>query len=72
MAHFIGEEIMTQRTEELKNEMEEDKRASFKILDKLEQRISTLEKVIGNLQLRWGDVVLYIDKKEEQSWVKKK
>jgi hypothetical protein len=58
---------MTQRTEELKNEMEEDKRASFKILDKLEQRISTLEKVIGKLQLRLGDVVLYIDKKEEQS-----
>ena len=57
---------MTQRTEELKNEMEEDKRASFKILDKLEQRISTLEKVIGKLQLRLGDVVLYIDKKEEQ------
>jgi hypothetical protein len=66
LAHFIGEEIMTQRTEELKNEMEEDKRASFKILDKLEQRISTLEKVIGKLQLRLGDVVLYIDKKEEQ------
>ena len=57
---------MTQRTEELKNEMEEDKRASFKIMDKLEQRISTLEKVIGKLQLRLGDVVLYIDKKEEQ------
>ena len=36
---------MTQRTEELKNEMEEDKRASFKIMDKLEQRLSTLEKV---------------------------
>jgi hypothetical protein len=45
LAQFIGEEIMTQRTEELKNEMEEDKRASFKIMDKLEQRISTLEKV---------------------------
>ena len=39
---------MTQRTEELKNEMEEDKRASFKILDKLEQRISKLEKVYGS------------------------
>ena len=39
----------------------------FKIVDKLEQRISTLEKVIGKLQLRLGDVVLYIDKKEEQS-----
>ena len=38
----------------------------FKIVDKLEQRISTLEKVIGKLQLRLGDVVLYIDKKAEQ------
>ena len=38
----------------------------FKVVDKLEQRISTLEKVIGKLQLRLGDVVLYIDKKEEQ------
>jgi len=35
------------------------------IVDKLEQRISTLEKVIGKLQLRLGDVVLYIDKKGE-------
>jgi len=39
----------------------------IKVVDKLEQRISTLEKVIGKLQLRLGDVVLYIDKKEEQS-----
>ena len=39
----------------------------FKIVDKLEQRISTLEKVIGKLQLRLGDVVLYIDKKEENN-----
>ena len=39
----------------------------FKVVDKLEQRIATLEKVIGKLQLRLGDVVLYIDKKEEQS-----
>ena len=38
----------------------------FKIVDKLEQRIATLEKVIGKLQLKLGDVVLYIDKKEEQ------
>ena len=38
-----------------------------KVVDKLEQRIATLEKVIGKLQLRLGDVVLYIDKKEEQS-----
>ena len=41
--------------------------AIYKILDKLEQRISTLEKVIGKLQLRLGDVVLYIDKKEENN-----
>ena len=39
----------------------------YKIVDKLEQRISTLEKVIGKLQLRLGDVVLYIDKKAEQN-----
>ena len=38
-----------------------------KVVDQLEQRIATLEKVIGKLQLRLGDVVLYIDKKEEQS-----
>ena len=39
----------------------------FKVVDKLEQRIATLEKVIGKLQLRLGDVVLYIDKKEEHN-----
>ena len=39
----------------------------FNIVDKLEQRISTLEKVIGKLQLRLGDVVLYIDRKEENN-----
>ena len=39
----------------------------YKVLDKLEQRISTLEKVIGKLQLKVGDVVLYIDKKAEQN-----
>ena len=38
----------------------------IKVVDKLEQRISTLEKVIGKLQLKVGDVVLYIDKKAEQ------
>ena len=38
----------------------------YKTVNKLEQRISTLEKVIGKLQLRLGDVVLYIDKKGEQ------
>ena len=39
----------------------------YSIVDKLEKRIFLLEKVIGKLQLRLGDVVLYIDKKEEQS-----
>tara|TARA_R100001143_G_scaffold16074_1_gene18356 strand:+ start:28 stop:225 length:198 start_codon:yes stop_codon:yes gene_type:complete len=39
----------------------------YKIVDKLEQRISTLERVIGKVQLRLGDVVLYIDKKAEQN-----
>ena len=39
----------------------------FKIVDTLEQRIATLEKVIGKLQLRLGDVVLYIDKKAENN-----
>ena len=38
----------------------------FNVVDKLEKRIFLLEKVIGKLQLRLGDVVLYIDKKEEQ------
>ena len=41
-------------------------KSTYKSLDKLEQRISTLEKVIGKLQLKVGDVVLYIDKKAEQ------
>ena len=48
-------------------EQENEKRRMNKIVDKLEQRISTLEKVIGKLQLRLGDVVLYIDKKEENN-----
>jgi tetrahydromethanopterin S-methyltransferase subunit G len=39
----------------------------YKVLNKLEQRIATLEKVIGKLQLRLGDVVLYIDKKGEEN-----
>ena len=37
---------MTQKTEELKDEMEKDKRASLKIIDSLEQRIFKLEKVL--------------------------
>ena len=60
---------MNEGMENLKEieELEEDKRTLFKIVDKLEKRIFLLEKVIGKLQLRLGDVVLYIDKKEEQS-----
>ena len=46
--------------------LEEEGKLMIKIMDKLEQRISTLEKVIGKVQLRLGDVVLYIDKKAEQ------
>ena len=42
-------------------------KSTFKSLDKLDQRIATLEKVIGKVQLRLGDVVLYIDKKAEQN-----
>ena len=48
-------------------ECKEQTKILFKVVDKLEQRISTLEKVIGKVQLRLGDVVLYIDNKEEQS-----
>ena len=55
-----------QQIEMLEQSMDNTNRL-LKIVDKLEQRIATLEKVIGKLQLRLGDVVLYIDKKEEQS-----
>ena len=48
-------------------QIEELARTLYKINDKLEQRIATLEKVIGKLQLRLGDVVLYIDKREENN-----
>ena len=48
---------------------DEEIKTLFKVVDKLEKRIFVLEKVVGKLQLRLGDVVLYIDKKEEQSWV---
>jgi len=46
--------------------LEEEGKLMIKIMDKLEQRISTLEKVIGKHQLRVADIVTYIDKKEEQ------
>ena len=52
------------------NKSKEEIKTLYNIVDKLEKRIFLLEKVIGKLQLRLGDVVLYIDKKEEQSWVK--
>ena len=54
---------MNKQTEECK----EQTKILFKVVDKLEQRIATLEKVIGKLQLRLGDVVLYIDKKGEEN-----
>ena len=44
---------------------DEEIKTLFNIVDKLEKRIFLLEKVIGKLQLRLGDVVLYIDKKAE-------
>jgi len=44
---------------------EEEIKTLYNIVDKLEKRIFLLEKVIGKLQLRLGDVVLYIDKKAE-------
>ena len=46
---------------------DEEIKTLFNVVDKLEKRIFLLEKVVGKLQLRLGDVVLYIDKKEEQS-----
>ena len=46
---------------------DEEIKTLFNVVDKLEKRIFLLEKVIGKLQLRLGDVVLYIDKQEEQS-----
>ena len=49
--------MQSKQSEELK----EQTKILFKVVDKLENRISTLEKVIGKLQLRLGDVVLYID-----------
>ena len=56
-----------------KNErIDELAKSTYKSLDKLEQRISTLEKVIGKLQLRLGDVVTYVDKKNEEAFSKYK
>jgi hypothetical protein len=49
------------------NKSKEEIKNLYNVVDKLEKRIFLLEKVIGKLQLRLGDVVLYIDKKAEQS-----
>jgi len=49
------------------NKKDEEIKTLFNVVDKLEKRIFTLEKVIGKLQLRLGDVVLYIDRKEENN-----
>jgi len=57
---------MTEKEKQQIENLEEQTNILFKIGNKLEQRISTLEKVIGKLQLKVGDVVLYIDKKAEQ------
>ena len=48
-------------------ELKEQTKILFKVVDKLEKRIFLLEKVIGKLQLRLGDVILYIDKKAENN-----
>ena len=56
-----------QSDKKISDEEKKYRKFVYQIMDKLEQRISTLEKVIGKLQLRLGDVVLYIDKKEEQA-----
>ena len=58
---------MPSRLKQVEEYQEQHKKILFKVVDKLEQRISTLEKVIGKVQLRLGDVVLYIDEKREQS-----
>ena len=46
---------------------DEEIKTLFNVVDKLEKRIFLLEKVIGKLQLRLGDVVLYIDKREDKN-----
>ena len=46
---------------------DEEIKTLYNIVDKLEKRIFLLERVVGKLQLRLGDVVLYIDKKAENN-----
>jgi DNA-binding Xre family transcriptional regulator len=58
---------MTEKEKQQIENLEEQTNILFKIGNKLEQRIATLEKVIGKLQLKVGDVVLYIDKKAENN-----
>ena len=58
---------MNEKEKQQIENLEEQTNILFKIGNKLEQRIATLEKVIGKLQLRLGDVVLYIDRKEENN-----
>jgi len=53
---------MNKQVEELK----EQTKILFKVVDKLENRISTLEKVIGKVQLRLGDMTWWIDNKLEK------
>ena len=55
------------KLKEINDKFNKQTRILFKVVDKLEQGIATLEKVIGKLQLRLGDVVLYIDKREEKN-----
>jgi len=57
---------MTSRLKQIEEYQEQHKRILFKAIDSLEQRISTLEKVIAKHQLRVADIVTYIDKKAEQ------
>ena len=58
---------MTEKEKQQIENLEEQTNILFKIGNKLEQRIATLEKVIGKHQLRVADIVTYIDKKAEQN-----
>ena len=46
-AQFIGEELNMSKKEEIEN-LEEQTKILFKVVDKLEQRIATLEKVLAS------------------------
>ena len=47
--------------------MSEEIKRLNKIVDKLEQRIATLEKVIGKLQLKVGDVFYILIRKKNNN-----